>query len=616
MTDEANIEKMTLRGISRSTITLSILAFSATMLVHAPLLRSGFDFHHNGLMLAAAIAVSEGKVVHDDFSFFYGPLTPWSQSLLFLLDSKSAVNLSIWAATLTAAIAAILAAFHRVLPPVMGISASGGIYAAGLWIALSPSFVLGTIQAWSSLLGAFLAVLGAFSGLKAMKSEKEGKRHYSLFWWLLSGTTVGLIPFARLNVGIALWLGMSLWLLILCRRKSSSKSDAALFAIGWVASTTAVLYSLLVTGGLLGYLNQSILGPAIWAREQATFFYFLEEVFDNWEGYLPRAIPLLIIGIAIERFWSVKLSPSLTRHFSRLLSSMLLFLSVFYAAGLQKFFNGVFWQKESIRDQKMSILLSPEELGSNVADLTLFLLAIFLIFFGFATLSFFHGWRSSKISLSEFQELPFFLIFAMALFTQFWPLGDIYHFWWGTPLLILSLVIAVTRFQKGMGLKIWVLPLVPLVFMQLASLGAQLEQRVNLGPTNTVLSQTYLDERSLDYVENLNSLFDSTVNNSEPILFFVNNGFETVLQGSFRSGNSTIVAWAPEIGGFDELKSWEGKSMIDFISIQKLGLNSFSELSKAYRLEIVGCSYSAEPFYNPVWDISDPYICVMQPKRM
>jgi hypothetical protein len=46
-----------------------------TFFAHLPLAYLGFDSHHNGLMLATATGVAQGKAIHSEVFTQYGPIT-------------------------------------------------------------------------------------------------------------------------------------------------------------------------------------------------------------------------------------------------------------------------------------------------------------------------------------------------------------------------------------------------------------------------------------------------------------------------------------------------------------------------------------------------------------
>ena len=71
--------------LDRHHIWPGILFSLATFLVWCVFARLDFDPHHDGYMLAQAIAIRDGLSEHADVFGQYGPLTPWLQSLALRL---------------------------------------------------------------------------------------------------------------------------------------------------------------------------------------------------------------------------------------------------------------------------------------------------------------------------------------------------------------------------------------------------------------------------------------------------------------------------------------------------------------------------------------------------
>lgn len=75
-------DRATTNPLSKFIAPIIGLAF---FLVQIPFARFAFDSHHDGYMLAAAIGVRDGGVIHRDVFTLYGPVTPLVQATWLLL---------------------------------------------------------------------------------------------------------------------------------------------------------------------------------------------------------------------------------------------------------------------------------------------------------------------------------------------------------------------------------------------------------------------------------------------------------------------------------------------------------------------------------------------------
>ena len=85
-------------------------------LIQIPFARIAFDSHHDGYMLAAAIGVKDGGVIHRDVVSQYGPITTLLHSVALLLPFGPALALRLFTAFQLAVTAALIADLGRVAP--------------------------------------------------------------------------------------------------------------------------------------------------------------------------------------------------------------------------------------------------------------------------------------------------------------------------------------------------------------------------------------------------------------------------------------------------------------------------------------------------------------------
>ena len=110
--------------------------------------------HHDGVMFAAAVAVSQGRIPNRDVFAQYGPLAPWLQGLYLHLFGNKLVNLRL----MTVLLLSLTAVFMFVLiRKYLGSKISFVIQLA--WIVSYPKLPLPPALPWSSVFSTLFLVL-------------------------------------------------------------------------------------------------------------------------------------------------------------------------------------------------------------------------------------------------------------------------------------------------------------------------------------------------------------------------------------------------------------------------------------------------------------------------
>lgn len=168
-----------------------------------PFARLDFDRHHDGCMLAQAIAVNHGEAVHADVFAQYGPMTPWLQSVALFLPIGPGLALRTLNVALVALTVFLLADMGRRTPRNWPVSTAVGWWAAIAWIALADVWIGIPMLPWSSTLAAMLSVATLYCLTKSLHYAEDARVVASAATALAGGLLLGLMPFSRINVGLS-----------------------------------------------------------------------------------------------------------------------------------------------------------------------------------------------------------------------------------------------------------------------------------------------------------------------------------------------------------------------------------------------------------------------------
>ena len=171
----------------------SLLIFAAVVIWFGTMSRFGFDAHHDGIMLGAAAAVAEGKLLFKEVFCQYGPLAVWIQSIPVWLFGAEDIVIKFTTVVFYGFIILLGAKiWGRFLKTPFNL----------LWyccfLMLCPFYMV-TFHPWSSVYALFFMLSGVELQLRFLEEEKTG----FLFWAgvcataaFLCRTPCGIVAFA------------------------------------------------------------------------------------------------------------------------------------------------------------------------------------------------------------------------------------------------------------------------------------------------------------------------------------------------------------------------------------------------------------------------------------
>lgn len=381
--------------------------------------------YHDGSQLPAAIALSEGMVIHRDVFSGYGFLTAWLHAAAVELFGPYLLTIRIFTSVLLVLAAVLLFFLIRVTTkkPLFA------FLAASVWVVAWPgqAVVWGTpLLPWPSVvflvfqLGAVLLTLEAINN-----SDRR------TFLLAMAGVLVGLGILSRINYGVALALALFVALLLVKGAHGLCSRDLIVPILTASGTITLSMAILVWQGALAPFVQQSIVGPLQGrAIIKATEWFYIEN------GYLWGSV--LVLGVSLT-VWFLAMQTSIGRR-------MLYGIAVLGVSGLSLWASAAI-ESSSVRSFILSRLTWAPTLDIQAMQ-PMYFSVIITLFVGAATVVLalrFVLTRGNGAPSNDRTLLVFLALTSVASLFQLFPIADPNHLWWAAPLPMALLIFAFTQ---------------------------------------------------------------------------------------------------------------------------------------------------------------------------
>jgi hypothetical protein len=497
--------------------------FSGTLFFFAAPLQA--DPHHDGVILAPAIAFAEGLPVQSGAFSQYGPLSPILSGLWIKLTEPSLVSLRYLAAIQAVMIAISLFFVLKLVTTEKRarLLTILWVFTSGIWSTRFP----GALMAWPSLISTLLLMVALLLCISGIRS----KTRRSDIQILLVGVLISTAGFARAQSwAIAGAVGLTL---LFTNYKNIKK--LLLLCLGYIFGLVAMLAFVIRSQSLESWWLQSIYWP--------TQIYPAVGRGNNYNRF--QMVLYLIEGLVL--IFLILLAGIIVKKFTAKVGTLFIIICTLASLGIGYFVPTL--TSVPIRYRVLfgepfeRILVSPFYLSA--------LAAVFLAI------------QQLKKRSNEKDPVIFLVsIFGCISIIQLYPQSDIMHLWWIAPLLIPSLIILlekvekIGKIEKGVSDKIL---LIFSVFGLAFALNFIFSDWTEF--KNPALAGTYA---SADKVNGL-LVYDDIVKNAIPkkSSFDCHDGIYSVLSGEYLPVDEWYVSWGfpktitPELG---EIRFICGKS--------------------------------------------------------
>ena len=502
-----------------------------------------FDIHHDGYMLAVAIAVAEGLTIHSDVSAQYGPVTPLSQSLFLQFPLGEALGLRAWAAFHIAATFALIANLSRVWPDYWKLPRVVFPLSAVLWLLSSPVPANGYMAPWSSLQAGFMAVLALYLILGSLNWGFKIRGSRSLM--LLAGVLIGLVPFTRINVGLALWMSIALILIVNRKLNLIPRPMHRSLLVGALSSAVFALLMLYASGALSAYLTQSIIGPLGWAVDavDVSRWNTLNSIFELLLSVLPAA-GVIVAAIYLFQMWPRR--TRISRHSSHLWQLVIAGIALPITVA-------IFLSEIPILDYASGQNFTAQDFRSAVSH---FIFGnqyslVYLIGFGSVATWF---WRLTvdRVDARKSAEDAGIVghrllvgLFSLAMLVQIVPTHDAAHMWWGSPLAALVLLSSASlTILRARMFRFFIAGTVVLQTLGFAAISAATITYPRFeAPPDGPTAGLYVRIDDLNRIQNAREL-GAAIPAGSQAAFITGDGFLAVANGDYLAASRNFVWWA------------------------------------------------------------------------
>jgi len=412
----SKLTKLPLRAVVTDLI-LSVITFLSLFSFR----KFDFDGGHEGYLLTTAIAQADGFQIYKEYFSLYGSILPWTQSLVVSVSRfGSAINLRILDSLIIALIFFLILNLRRFIGPKKQGVHRILIFSAITWILLAYFFNGMSQHPWSSTiaLAAQLVIVNLLFWILTLHQSKK-----IIFLPIFSiGGLLAILPFTRLNVGIATLISTYLILFTFSKsNKSFHFARARILAVNLIGIAMFISYFVLKSS-ISALFEQSILIPG----RVFTSSWMVGP--ENWNAipvitrYFFMSLPLVVIVILLV--------PILNRKIHEIDTNM-----TKYVVAISAILLGTL----------MAIFLDVSQRGFWLYQR----LIVFVMVFGI-TISVFLIVRhmvnvATKVNMSNeiaHVHLVVLAFFGLSGIVQIYPTHDPRHIWWGLPLLILLVPLA------------------------------------------------------------------------------------------------------------------------------------------------------------------------------
>ena len=533
------------------TPTFSALVSFLTFIVFIPFSRLDFDVHHDGLLMSAAIAQSQGLSVHEGYYAQYGPLLPWIQSVSLLFTDHAALSIRILNTFLIALSIFAILEIGRLKPRGFFVSRSSAIVTSVVWIICADVFGWAAMLPWSSVLSLTMSLLGLLALNRTILYHEAGQSKRSQTWLIMAGSIFAMMPFARINMGLSALLVVTSLALVLLLTSHNYRKLARNFLLYESLTLLVLLGYLFKLGATSEWWRQSIREPWDSQEKMKQTYEPMDALMRTVETFIPIYVFLIfsLVLFAYVKYNSKihKISLAMIGNFAVGLSLTFLFLiqdrSALVVSGALRGGNSYFAKNQIVNN--FVAFLSWTSLFLAVIGAVVLLIAYLL----------------NRIDPAYL--LWWLLVGGLAVsgLTQVWPVPDSRHYWWGLPIGLL-LISSTWEVFTGGEQRTYLKLLHPLIFPALGALTIVIPSAVSyldvprqVAPNKSpirgmLLGQDYWGRDTFKLIDDDFALMSKFINTNDRVLYVTLDGHYASLLGTFNSVDAKYVSW-PSVGNLE-----------------------------------------------------------------
>jgi hypothetical protein len=519
---------------------LITLAFSSFYFLNAA--RLDPEPHHDGYLLATAIAARDGLLPHLEVFNQYGPITSYVLALPLKLNFGPLLTIRLTTAVLLILICLLLVSISSILGRPIA-----GVIGVVVWSSTSPDWTITTASysfvgewPWPNVIFTFFALLSLSLFLRGSFSQKNFKYSKNFYPTLISsGLFLSIAVFTRVTIGVVYGAGMLGLVLLGMYKRLLTRGQISAFILGLATGLTTFIFTLSYLHIAETYLVDTVIGPAS-ATSPASPLSFLWLVVRPTIGAVTAIFFIWIFYKVLQRY-KVGEALALTMIATTVTSFMFATHQWLEFSNIlpRKFF--VPWGKDGLYNAQLNLPLYFALLISPCVVIYLFI----------------RVFQSPKISqinqkdialpsdmhqLENFKHLSIGVVAACLLLGSY-PIGDLLHIWWSTPLALVLLVIQISNisFFRQNARAFSVAVLLPFVVVGTTHLIKQ--NNVSRNELSSPALDGMLVSKNYYYAYVSTDSFMKK-HSDKDILFMCDDGMFSVWNNYWQSAGPDFVSWS------------------------------------------------------------------------
>jgi hypothetical protein len=418
---------------------LVTLAFTCFYFINAA--RLDPEPHHDGYLLATAVGSKDGLLPHTGVFNQYGPVSSYFLGLILKLDFAPLLTIR-----LTIAILLILSALLVVAIMSKVNRPAVGMLSIILWASTSPDWTVTWDRysfvgqwPWPNVIFTFFVLLSLLLFLHGIESKYIS--HKFMTHVFFSGLLMAIAVTTRTTLGILLTLAIGIVFALSLYKKVLSAKHLLTFVLGFGTWVTIFVAYLIFSSLVNAYFVDTVIGPAN-ATAPTSPLEFLWSIFRPAIGAMVSIAAIYLLYKLLAKFFpseavTVTLIATSITTFMFAAHEWLRFPKVLPA----QFF--IPWGRDGLFTAQVNIPLYLAFLATPI--ITIYMLGRILRGSRFLESSL----PQNELNLNANNVNRFRMLFigvtASALLFGAYPIADLLHIWWSTPLALALLVAMVSK---------------------------------------------------------------------------------------------------------------------------------------------------------------------------
>jgi hypothetical protein len=495
--------------------------------------------HHDGYLLATAVGSKEGLLPHSEVFNQYGPMSSYLLGLILKLGFAPLLTIR-----LTIAILLILSALLVVAIMTKVNHPVAGMVGAILWASTSPDWTVTWDKysfvgqwPWPNVIFSFFVLLSLLLFLHGMEIKNDVTR-FSLGVFF-SGILMAIAVSTRTTLGILLTLAIGVVFALSYYKRSLSIRHIVTFLLGFGTWLTIFISYLVISNLIDAYLVDTVIGPAN-ATTPTSPLLFL------W-GVVRPTIGAIVAVTVIYLLYKVlaKYLPSEALTVTLIATSITSFMFAAHEwLRFPKILPGQFfipWGRDGLFTAQVNVPI-------YLAFLAVPLLALYMlgkVLKGSTSQD--ESFSDNELALNtdnldRFRMLLISVTASSLLFGAY-PIADLLHIWWSTPLALAFLMAQVSKLEliKTNSVAFGLAAIFPFILIGTTHVVKQNNvDRIEL--TSPALSGMLVKK---DYYYNFSAadLFFQR-HADENLLFMCDDGLFSVWNNRWQSVGPDFVSWS------------------------------------------------------------------------